>query len=129
MLLLVAVAILAPACTGGRRSVRLADGQRASAHGEADVAGVTGTVIEMGEFFFQPTVLHGTPGQRLTVTLSNQGNSVHDFRIAAQHIDANVEAATPITVTVTFPEKGAVTFECRYHLLQNMRGELVTGGG
>lgn len=128
-LLLVAAAILAPACAGGGRSIRLADGQRASAHGEADVAGVSSTVVEMDDFFFRPTVLHGTPGQRLTVTLSNQGNSLHDFRIAAEHIDAGVEAGTPVTVTVTFPDKGAVTFECRYHLLQNMRGELVTGGG
>ena len=124
-----ALAVVAPACTGGGRSIRLADGQRASAHGEADVAGVSTTVVEMEDSFFQPTVLRGTPGQRLTITLSNQGNSVHDFRIAAQHIDANVEAGSPVTVTVTFPEKGAVTFECRYHLLQNMRGELVTAGG
>jgi len=125
----VALAVVAPACTGGGRSIRLADGQRASAHGEASVAGVSATVVEMEDSYFQPTVLRGTPGQRLTITLSNQGNSVHDFRIAAQHIDANVEAGSPVTVTVTFPEKGAVTFECRYHLLQNMRGELVTGGG
>ena len=123
-----AVAILAPACTGGAPTIRLADGQRASAHGEADIAGVSSTVIEMDDFFFRPTVLHGTPGQRLTVTLSNQGNSLHDFRIAAEHIDANVDAGTPVTVTVTFPEKGAVTFECRYHLLQNMRGQLVAAG-
>ena len=124
-----ALALVAPACTGGGRSIRLADGQRASAHGEASLAGVSATVVEMEDSYFQPTVLRGTPGQRLTITLSNQGNSVHDFRIAAQHIDANVEAGSPVTVTVTFPEKGAVTFECRYHLLQNMRGELVTGGG
>ena len=127
-MLLVALAVVAPACTGGGRSIRLADGQRASAHGEASVAGVSATVVEMEDSYFQPTVLRGTPGQRLTITLSNQGNAVHDFRIAAQHIDANVEAGSPVTVTVTFPEKGAVTFECRYHLLQNMRGELVTGG-
>jgi plastocyanin len=127
-LVILALAVLAPACTGGGPSIRLADGQRASYHGEADVAGVSSTVIEMGDFFFRPTVLHGTPGQRLTVTLSNQGNELHDFRIAAEHIDAGVEAGTPVTVTVTFPEKGALTFECRYHLLQNMRGELVAGG-
>ena len=126
VLLLAAVALLAPACTPSGPTIRLADGQRASAHGEADVAGVSATVVEMGDFFFKPTVLRGRPGQRLTVTLSNQGNSLHDFSIPAQHIDANVEAGTPVTVTVTFPQKGAVTFECRYHLLQNMRGELVT---
>jgi len=98
----VALAVVAPACTGGGRSIRLADGQRASAHGEASVAGVSATVVEMEDSYFQPTVLRGTPGQRLTITLSNQGNAVHDFRIAAQHIDANVEAGSPVTVTVTF---------------------------
>jgi plastocyanin len=123
------VALLAPGCTGGGPTIRLADGQRASAHGEADVAGVTATVLELGDFFFKPTVLRGRPGQRLPVTLSNQGNTLHDFSIPAQHIDANVEAGTPVVVTVAFPRKGAVTFECRYHLLQNMRGELVTEGG
>jgi plastocyanin len=129
VLLVAAVALLAPGCTGSGPTIRLADAQRASAQGEADVAGVSATVVEMGDFFFKPTVLHGTPGQRLTVTLSNQGNTLHDFSIPAQHIDANVEAGTPVTVTVAFPGKGAVTFECRYHLLQNMRGELVVGGG
>lgn len=129
VLLVAAVALLAPACTPSGPTIRLADGQRGSAHGEADVAGVSATVIELGDFFFMPTVLRGRPGQRLTVTLSNQGNSLHDFSIPAQHIDANVEAGTPVTVTVTFPQKGAVTFACRYHLLQNMRGELVAGDG
>ncbi|HYR63659.1 MAG TPA: cupredoxin domain-containing protein [Actinomycetota bacterium] len=124
-----AILTLAPACTGSGPTVRLADGQPAAAHGEADVSGVTTTVIELGDYFFQPTILRGAPGQHLTVTLSNQGNALHDFRIASQHIDANVEAGTPVTVTVTFPQAGAVTFECRYHLLQNMRGELVAGGG
>ena len=128
-MLVAALALLAPACRPSGPTIRLADGQRASNRGEADVSGVTATVIEMGDFFFKPTVLRGTPGQRLTVTLSNQGNTLHDFSIPAQHIDANVEAGTPATVTVTFPQKGAVTFVCRYHLLQNMRGELVTTGG
>ncbi|MEA2588297.1 MAG: hypothetical protein QOH66_1224 [Actinomycetota bacterium] len=123
------MALLAPACAPSGPTIRLADGQQASTRGEADVAGVSATVIELGDFFFKPTVLRGRPGQRLTVTLSNQGNSLHDFSIPAQHIDANVDAGTPVTVTVTFPQKGAVTFECRYHLLQNMRGELVTRGG
>jgi plastocyanin len=128
-LLVATVALLTPACTASGPTIRLADGKLATARGEADVSGISATVIEMGDFFFKPTVLRGTPGQHVTVTLSNQGNALHDFSIRAQHIDANAEAGTPVTVTVTFPQKGAVTFECRYHLLQNMRGELVTGGG
>ena len=68
-------------------------------------------------------------GQKLAVTLSNQGNELHNFTVGAQHIDENVQAGTPVNVTVTFPAAGAVTFVCRFHLIQNMRGELVVGAG
>lgn len=123
------IALAGAACAGSGPTVRLADGQRAADHGQASVASVTSTVIVLGDDYFQPTVLHGAPGQHLAVTLSNQGSALHDFRIASQHIDVNVEVGTPVSVSVTFPAAGAVVFECRYHLLQNMRGELVAGGG
>lgn len=124
-----ALLLILAACAGSGPTIRLGDGQRASSHGETNIAGVTSTVIELGDYFFKPTALHGAPGQRLTVTLTNQGDALHDFRFASQHIDVNVDVGTPVTVTVTFPEQGAVTFECRYHLLQNMRGQLVAGSG
>ena len=117
-----------PGCGGGP-TIALSDGQRATDGGRADVSTATATVVELVEYAFRPAVLTGRPGQRLTITLSNQGNALHDFRLASQQLDVNVEAAAPVTVTVTFPGSGAVRFECRYHLLQHMRGELVTGAG
>ena len=117
-----------PGCGGGP-TIHLADGQRATDGGRADVSAATTTVVELVEYAFQPAVLTGRPGQRLTITLSNQGNALHDFRLASQHLDVNAEQAVPVTVTVTFPASGAVTFECRYHLLQHMRGELVARPG
>ena len=124
LVLALALAVALPACGVGP-TLTLADGQRAVDGGRADVSGATTTVVELVEYAFRPTVLTGRPGQRLTITLSNQGNALHDFRLGDQHLDVNVEPATPVTVTVTFPATGAVTFECRYHLLQRMRGELV----
>ena len=117
-----------PGCGGGP-TIALSDGQRAADGGRADVSAATTTVVELVEYAFRPAVLTGRPGQRLTITLSNQGNALHDFRLASQQLDLNVEPAAPVTVTVTFPSSGAVSFECRYHLLQHMRGELVAGAG
>ena len=122
--LLLLLLLLATACRGGGPTFRLSGGQLASFRGEAHVAGVTTTVVEVGDDYFKPTVLTGAPGQRLTVTLSNQGNELHNFRIPAQHIDENLTAGTPVTVTVTFPTSGSVVFECRFHLSEHMRGEL-----
>jgi plastocyanin len=116
-------AALTTSCRGGS-TIHLADGTRATDRGEADVSGTASAVVELGEYYFEPTVLRGAPGQRLTLTLSNQGSELHNFRIPGRHVDTDVEAATPVTVTVTFPQSGAVTFECRYHLSQSMRGEL-----
>jgi plastocyanin len=124
--LLAAVALLAAlvASCGFGKAVRLADGTSATERGRADVGGRVSEVLELGEYYFAPTVLEGRPGQRLTLTLSNQGRELHNFRVPGQHVDVDVEAGTPATATVTFPPSGAVTFECRYHLLQDMRGEL-----
>ena len=115
--------MLATACSTGQ-AIRLADGKSATGRGEADLTGHASAVVELGEYYFKPTILRGRPGQRLTLTLSNQGRELHNFRIRSQHVDADVEAATPVTVTVTFPQSGALTFECRFHLSENMRGEL-----
>ena len=117
-----------PGCGGGP-TIALSDGQRATDGGRADVSAATTTVVELVEYAFKPAVLTGRPGQRLTIALSNQGNALHDFRLASQQLDLNVEPAAPVTVTVTFPSSGAVSFECRYHLLQHMRGELVAAAG
>ena len=117
------VVAVATSCGAGR-AVRLADGKSATDRGKADVTGRASAVVELGEYYFKPTILLGVPGQRLALTLSNQGRQLHNFRIRSQHVDTDVEAATPVTVTVTFPQSAALTFECRFHLSENMRGEL-----
>lgn len=119
------VALMACACGGAGPTLRLSDGRTATAHGAADASGVTATVMEMNEYYFSPTVLHGAPGESLTITLSNQGNAQHNFRIPTQHIDVSPDPSSPATVTVVFPQTGALTFECKYHLIENMRGQLV----
>lgn len=132
--LLAVVVLFAGACGGGGEqaggggggTVTLSDGQLAVDRGTATVSGTTAT-IEAGDFFFSPTVLTGPPGQEVTLTVSNGGQALHNFSLPDQSIDVDVQAGESTTVTVTFPSSGAVTFECKYHLPQNMRGELRAG--
>lgn len=132
VLAVVVLGVLAAACGGGGGggggggTVRLSDGSLATDRGTATVSGATATV-EAGEFYFSPTVLSGPAGQEVTLTITNVGQALHNFSLPDQGVDVDIQAGQQATVTVTFPSSGAVTFECKYHLPQNMRGELRAG--
>jgi plastocyanin len=125
-MILCTATIMGTACGGGDSTIVMSNGEKATYRGRADVADMSKVVIEMDEHFFKPTVLLGAPGQRLEVTLSNQGNQLHNFSVEGQRIDENLEPAFPVTVIVTFPQSGAVGFRCKFHLRENMRGEFAT---
>jgi plastocyanin len=128
----IALILLAGACspaseTGFRRADRLelTDGSEAVDRGEAEVA--EAVTISMGEFFFEPTVITAPAGSELRVTLDNAGENVHAFEIAAQGIDLTLAESTTEVVTVEVPDRGAITFGCKFHLPEAMRGEIRAG--
>jgi hypothetical protein len=90
--------------------VTLADGQQAVDRGSFSVEGDSVEIVA-GDFYFDPTVLYGSPGGRVSMSLRNQGSALHNLRIAAQRIDADVPTGQAVVVDVTFPKSGAVTFE------------------
>jgi plastocyanin len=69
-------------------------------------------------------VITGKPGEKVTVTIENEGSTEHNFTIESQDIDEDIEAGKDTTVTVTMPQSGAVSFFCEYHASQGMAGEL-----
>ena len=100
-------------------------GQAVESHGTKDVSGETGKVeIEMYENYFEPTVLEGTPGQKVTLELKNEGSVAHTFTLAEQSVDQEVQPADEAEVDVTFPESGELTFVCRFHESSGMVGAL-----
>lgn len=136
VLAVVALGVLAAACGGGGGgreqagggggTIRLSDGSLATDRGTGTVSGTAATV-EAGEFFFSPTVLTGPAGQEVTLTVTNVGQALHNFSLPDQDVDVDIQPGQETTVTVTLPSSGAVTFQCKYHLAQNMRGELRAG--
>jgi plastocyanin len=79
---------------------------------------------EEGDFYFKPTILTGTAGQKVTLEVKNEGDTEHNFSIDDQTIDQDLEAGKSAEVDVTFPQSGVVEFYCKYHRTSGMAGEL-----
>jgi plastocyanin len=94
----------------------------ANDHGTKDVSGESKVEVELDDDYFAPTVLEGTPGERLTLELKNEGGSEHNLTIDELSIDQDVEPDEEAEVEVTFPESGTLTFFCKYHRGKGMAG-------
>lgn len=140
LVLLAAVALLAAGCGGsggksgstgseggsggGKKTIA---GVPANDHGSKNVSGAEAEV-ELDNFYFDPTVLHGKPGSQVTLELKNEGSTEHNFSIDSEKIDKDLEAGEDAKVTVTFPRSGVLSFYCKYHKSMGMAGALAAGG-
>jgi plastocyanin len=98
----------------------------ANDHGTKDVSGESEVEVELDDDYFEPTVLEGTPGQKVTLELENEGGSEHNLTIDELQIDQDVEPGDKAEVEVTFPDSGTLTFFCKYHRGQGMAGAFRT---
>lgn len=116
----------------------LSDGEHvANYDGREDVSGLTDAKISVSTnrfgLVFSPTVLIGTPGQALRLTIRNPiGKSTernqHNFNmddLGIEHLE--VPYGEEQSVTVTFPASGGLRFYCAYHVRFGQQGELLVG--
>jgi plastocyanin len=101
-------------------------GLSANDHGSKQVSGTA--EVEIDDFYFNPTVLKGKPGGKVTLTLKNEGKVKHNFDLDAQKIDQDIDSGKSATVTVTIPQSGQVSFFCKYHKSMAMAGALAASG-
>jgi plastocyanin len=104
-------------------------GLQANDHGTKSVESSGKTEVELDDFYFEPTVLEGTPGEKVTLELENEGKSEHSFTFDSQGIDKDIEPGDEGEVTVTIPKSGAISFYCKYHKSSGMAGALAIEGG
>jgi plastocyanin len=96
----------------------------ANDHGEATVAGMSSIEVEQDNFYFGPTVITGSSGQKLTIELKNEGSVAHTFTIDSLNVDVELQPDESKDVSVTFPQSGFTKFYCRFHRTSGMVGEL-----
>ena len=125
------------ACTSGGAT----DASTSSTASCANAAGLSGSVsdhgtqratstsvsLEADDFFFQPTCVIVVPGADLTVTVTNQGQALHNFSVTDLGIDHDVSAGQTITVDVRFTGSAPLAFFCKYHQASGMRGAFLPG--
>lgn len=85
------------------------------------------TTIDLaaGDFFFQPTCIVVAAGGTLAVTITNDGQALHNFSITSLGIDQDVAAGQTISVQVSFDGTGPLPFFCKYHVASGMLGAFV----
>jgi plastocyanin len=136
--LAVALVLVAAACggyggdsksSGSEGGTTTVTGQAANDHGSKDVSGESKAEMEMYDYYFEPTVVTGKPGETITLELKNKGKVEHNLSIDGQSVDQNVAAGEQAEVQVTFPKSGTVSFFCKFHQSQGMAGGLTVSGG
>jgi plastocyanin len=125
LVLLFALMLVAATCGGDEEGGSITvSGQKANDHGSQDASRESELDLELDDFYFEPTVLTGSPGETLTLDLENEGDAEHNFSLTDQGIDEDVEAGEKAEVSVTFPDSGTLVFFCKYHQDMGMRGAL-----
>jgi plastocyanin len=134
--LLFALALVAAACgkssttsEGGSSGTITLGGKTANNHGTKDVSGGGSEEVEVDDFYFNPTVFTAHAGDKLTLTLSNESKTLHNFSLSEQSIDEDVQPDGKVTVTVSFPDSGTLVFFCKYHQSKGMVGALKVESG
>jgi len=83
--------------------------------------------LEADDYYFSPTFLRGTPGQKLTLLVENEANTLHNLSIPALGIDKDIPPKGKVQVDVTVPATGVLVFSCKFHGPLGMNGQLLAG--
>jgi plastocyanin len=110
---------------GGGGQVNAA-GVQANNHGTKTAS--DDTKVELDDYYFEPTILKGKPGQKIKLDLENEGSVEHSFTVDSQGVDQEIQPGDEAEVTVTVPKSGSVSFYCKFHKSSGMAGALVASG-
>ena len=108
---------------GGQKTIA---GLKANDHGTKTVT--KETEVELDDYYFDPTVIQGKAGQKVTLQLKNDGKVEHSFTLTAQNIDKTLSPGQDAKVTVTIPASGMVSFYCKFHKSSGMAGAFAVQG-
>jgi len=118
------VRAVAAAPSGKSKSITLG-GVTYADHGAKDVRNRSKLELEADDYYFSPTFLQGTPGQRLTLVVESEASTLHNISIPALAIDKDIPPKGKVEVDVTFPASGVVVFFCKFHGRLGMTGQLL----
>ena len=85
--------------------------------------------MELDDFYFEPTYIKVSPGQKIELEVKNEGSATHTFTSSDLNVDDELAPDATKTVTVTAPMTAGLTeFHCNFHSGMGMRGAFVVEG-
>jgi plastocyanin len=131
VVLFLALGLVASACSKKKTESTTSGGgqitigsDKANNKGTASISGKASISVEVDDRYFKPTVLKGTAGQQIKLELENESSNLHNFTLADQNVDQDIQAGQKMEVTVKLPASGFLEFFCKYHKASGMVGEL-----
>jgi plastocyanin len=100
--------------------------------GSKDISGKKAATLEVeaDDYYFEPTFVKVQPGEKVRITLENEGKTTHTFTSDSLNIDQQVAAGKKAKFTVTVPSDGsAFQFHCTFHGSMGMQGAVYTKAG
>ncbi len=70
--------------------------------------------LEAGDFYFKPTEIKLTAGEKVTVTVKNEGSNEHNLTAEGLDVNKDIEKGETAEIPVT-PKAGSFPFHCKYH--------------
>jgi plastocyanin len=127
-LALVALAVTS-GCGGSEYSTaKSAAPQRVNDGGTFDATHHARVALTASDFRFSPSTIDGTPGEVLTLVVSNGSGTKHNVTQKAQGVDVDLADGSTRTFTLTVPASGRLVFVCEYHASRGMAGSVGTSG-
>ncbi|HEY8199903.1 MAG TPA: cupredoxin domain-containing protein [Actinomycetota bacterium] len=99
-------------------------GTSAAVHGTLRVD-TSNATVQMEDRYFEPNVLSGPPGLRVTLMVRNEGTQLHNFTLTSQGLAQDVPPGSIVAIAVELPASGEAVFFCRFHRDAGMLGALV----
>jgi plastocyanin len=86
--------------------------------------------LEADDYYFKPTFVKVSPGEKVTIEMENEGGTTHTFTSDGLGVDQQLSAGKKKKFTVTVPSSGKVfQFHCSFHGSMGMQGALYTKAG
>ncbi len=101
--------------------------QPVNASGTKDVSALAAVDLQAVNFAFSPSTLIGRPGQHVVLKVHNGTTTPHNITVKADQVNSDLAAGHTVSVSVTFPMSGQLTFTCEYHAARGMAGVLSAG--
>ena len=84
--------------------------------------------VTASDFRFSPSTIEGTPGEVLTLVVSNSSGTEHNVTQKAQDVDVDLADGSTKTFQLTVPISGRLVFVCEYHASRGMAGSVGVSG-